>query len=323
MTEADKPENKGSRSVYWLLGAAAGIIGEMYAARHESSADKDQKRANEDALIRATKQTAIATFFIAIAGTLAFFAAIGQIIVANWQYGALHATDEKIGKQVEALNRQLTLLETASGQTDKLIAANTELATAAGRQAEASVKQADAAKQSADAILNLERPYLFAIPRPTQNVQKESADSPPDFEINTNITDLGRVPAVLLSIYRQCMVSGDLPNEARYYRRYMRGALSAIGAGLTLTMPDSCKVDPPLSAADWVDLRANKKVIVQIIFVIYEGALDFTYVYGAAHTIDPFTGRAFSIRSGSYNYERSYQGRISGGAAVPLPTLGE
>jgi hypothetical protein len=119
------------------------------------------------------------------------------------------------------------------------------------------------------------------------------------------------------------MVSGDLPNEARYYRRYMRGALSAIGAGLTLTMPDSCKVDPPLSAADWVDLRANKKVIVQIIFVIYEGALDFTYVYGAAHTIDPFTGRAFSIRSGSYNYERSYQGRISGGAAVPLPTLGE
>jgi hypothetical protein len=62
------------------------------------------KKKNETAPDRAARRTANATWFIA------FFTAV-TICVGLKQWQALHNTDERIGQQVEAMGRQLTLME--------------------------------------------------------------------------------------------------------------------------------------------------------------------------------------------------------------------
>jgi len=68
--------------------------------------------------------------------------------------------------------------------------------------AKAAIDSARAAKQSSDSVANIERPYLFILPKPSKNVPREGP-FPPSEQTPTiifTITDLGRVPAIIRSV---------------------------------------------------------------------------------------------------------------------------
>jgi hypothetical protein len=74
-------------------------------SKQEPSEQNNNNSKNEIDLAKHTRRLSWATWIIAGVGALSFFAAL-------LQWSALRSTDDKIGEQVAALGRQLTLLET-------------------------------------------------------------------------------------------------------------------------------------------------------------------------------------------------------------------
>jgi hypothetical protein len=180
-----------------------------------------------------------------------------------------------------------------------------------------------AAKKSSDAVANIERPYLFIQAHPSQNIPRDgpypTADATPT--IAYTITNFGRVPGVIRSAYVECFVNDGLPTPPRYSAENMHGALNAIGPNLTSAGLPPCKLNSPITSFDWALLKSNTKSVFLITWMIYEGALNATYISGVAYRIDPFTGDAFPTTNAEYNYDRTVEGRLSQGTPVPMPYL--
>jgi hypothetical protein len=79
------------------------IAQSFQAIKHKFQVRRAKKK-NETASDRAARRTANATWFIAL-----FSAVTIGVGLKQWQ--ALHDTDKRIGEQVEAMGRQLTLME--------------------------------------------------------------------------------------------------------------------------------------------------------------------------------------------------------------------
>jgi hypothetical protein len=182
---------------------------------------------------------------------------------------------------------------------------------------------ANAAKQSADAVANIERPYLFIQAHPSQNSPKDgpypSEDKTPT--ITYTVTNIGRVPGVIRSAYIECFVKNELPLPPKYFANKMRGSLNAISPNITGTTFPPCTFDSPITPFNWAALKTSNENIFFIAWLIYEGALNATYISGVAFRIDPFTGDAYPTFNAEYNYDRTAQGRLSEGATVPIPNL--
>lgn len=93
------------------------LIGKFQRETDKPPPNQHNEDSKDDALARYTRHLAVGTWVIAGAGVATFGAAL-------LQWSALHNTDEKIGKQVAAMRDQLAIMQTASDQTDKMIAAN-------------------------------------------------------------------------------------------------------------------------------------------------------------------------------------------------------
>ena len=79
----------------------------------------------------------------------------------------------------------------------------------ARRSADAAKIAAEAAKQSADATLSVERPFIFIEAKPETLAQKDGPDVS-EFAIYLSFTNMGRVPAVIRLIYRECFIASEL-----------------------------------------------------------------------------------------------------------------
>lgn len=99
--QRSRKEKQHSNLIY-----LAALVGKMYAKYNKDRADDNQRKANETALVKATKQAACATIIIAIAALLTLGAAIVQAIIFNRQFGAMKSTDDHIAKQLSVMEEQ-------------------------------------------------------------------------------------------------------------------------------------------------------------------------------------------------------------------------
>jgi hypothetical protein len=97
MTGNQKPDNKKNNRPDNLLLGLVGLISQFYTTSRENRADNDQKKANEKALVDATRKTATATIFIAIFGGITFVTVLIQAII--------------FGRQLDVMQGQLGAME--------------------------------------------------------------------------------------------------------------------------------------------------------------------------------------------------------------------
>jgi len=183
---------------------------------------------------------------------------------------------------------------------------------------------AKAAIDSTKAVTSIERPYLFVLPKPSQNISRDgpfpASDKTPT--ITYSITDLGRVPAIIRATYVDCFVDSTPPSPPRFFPEKVLPSLIAIGINNVGYAPEfGCTFDPPLTLFEWDALKNGTKNIYFVYGLVYEGALDATYISRAIFRIDPFSGKAFPVDATSYNYDRTVSGRVSQGISVPIAVL--
>jgi hypothetical protein len=240
-------------------------------------------------------------------------------IVSFLQWIALQSTDKATHKladaalkQAEAAGRQVIAMQ---GQLDEM--------KAAGKRTDALVNaaqtSAEAAKQSADAVANVERPYIFVLAKPTKVVPKDGPYDPSP-TITYSLANMGRVPAVVRLLYAKCFLADKLGTPT-YSRSKFKNAQSAIAAGQTLTELPVCEFESPLTVDDWGDLRSSKKSAVFMAVILYEGALDYTYVTAVAYQIEFFAGQSYAVGGTLYNYDESAPGRVTRGVQIPVPNI--
>jgi hypothetical protein len=190
----------------------------------------------------------------------------------------------------------------------------------AAKTAQAAKESAAAAQQSSDAIANVERPYIFIVPKPSKIAEKDGP-AYPNPTVSYSVTNFGRVPAIIRLVYTQCFKVQQLSPNPTYSRSKFKPAQSAIAAGATSADFPVCELDAPLIDTDWADIKADKNGIVFTAIFLYEGALDYTYVTTCTYKIDMFTGKAYPLGGTVYNYDKSERGRIIQGAQIPLPNI--
>lgn len=300
---------------------------------HDRSAAKKQ----EDPQDRASRRTANATVFIAIltvavvlVGGLQYLIFKAQLKVMADQLvemkGTGKQTDDLIGAnkslvevangQLETMRDQLEQLKNAGKQTNLLIEANK-------KSADAALKSADAATQTATSTIALERPYFFVLVKIDGAISKDGPfDSVATPSLRYTITNMGRAPGVLRSIYVRCYLQREkLPDRPVIDPNQLRMAQSAVAAGLT--SPDyPCQFEQPFSKQDWLDVAANRAIPIYTAVLVYEGSLDFTYIDTVSYRIDPFNGGLiYPLGIENYTNEQASSGRISKGATPTLPNI--
>jgi hypothetical protein len=294
-----------------------------------------EKESSQD---RASRRTANATVWIAIltvatvvVGGLQYFTFKGQLQVMADQLvemkGTGKQTDELIAAnkkvadaaqgQLETLRGQLNQLRESGKQTDQLIEANKKLT-------EAALKSADAARQSADSTIALERPTLFVLVKVDAPAPKEGPfDSVKTPTLHYTITNMGRVPGILRTMYVRCYLQREtFPDLPVVDTSKLRFAQNAIAAGTTGTEYPPCEFEQPFSKQDWLDVAAGKAIPVYTAILIYEGSLEYTYVDTVSYRVDLFSGGAiYPLGLQNYTNEQASPGRISKGATVNLANI--
>jgi hypothetical protein len=181
-------------------------------------------------------------------------------------------------------------------------------------------KDSAAARQSSEAVGNVERPYIFVIAKPVTLAPKDGPDDQSP-QISYTATNMGRVPAVVRLIYSVCKLVEKLDSQQTVDAAKFRPALTAIQAGLTNSEFPICTFEKPITAEDWADIRADKKMTVFEAIFAYEGALDSTYITSLAYKIDLFSGHAFVIGGSARNYDQKQQGRLSETGKITFPKV--
>lgn len=210
---------------------------------------------------------------------------------------------------LNAIQGQLGEMQATGRQTDDLI--------------KATKQAADAATQAATSTIALERPRFFVLVKVGASVSKEgpfdSVASPP---LHFTITNMGRAPGILRSMYARCYLQrGKLPDLPIVDPSQMRFAQSAVAAGLTT--PDyPCEFEQPFSKQDWLDVAANTAIPIYTAVLVYEGPLDFTYIDTVSYRIDPFNGGLiYPLGLKNYTDDQTQSGRISKGAIPTIPNI--
>ena len=197
-----------------------------------------------------------------------------------------------------------------------------------GRQTDDLIKAtkqaADAAKQSAETTVALERPSFFVLVKVDGTAPKDRPfDSVATPTLSYTITNMGRVPGLLRTVYVRCYLQREkFPDRPIVDTSQMHMTQNAIAAGLTGPGYPPCQFDEPFSKQDWLDIANSKAVPVYTAILIYEGPLDYTYVDTVSYRVDPFVGGAiYPLGMQNYTNEQASQGRVSKGAALNLPNV--
>jgi hypothetical protein len=180
-------------------------------------------------------------------------------------------------------------------------------ATAAKDSADAAKTAAEAAKQSADATIALERPHFFI----TGKFNKPDGTENSNPQIAYSIANIGRVPGIARMVYAECSLKTAFDGLPILSKSKFRSAQTAIGGNLTATEfpPVICGGMTP---ENWTAIHSKAKTIIFQAVVMYEGALNYTYVAMATYTVDPDTGYFYAVGGDDYNYDTSEKGRGSG-----------
>jgi hypothetical protein len=117
MTKEPKSNDPTSRnSISAIVTTIVGLITEIYASDQDCPTN-EHTTSNEAALVRASKRTAIATVFIAIAGILTFGAAILQWLALSSTDVATRDLATAALRQSTAADKQVTAMQ---GQLDEM-----------------------------------------------------------------------------------------------------------------------------------------------------------------------------------------------------------
>ncbi len=142
-------------------------------------------------------------------------------------------------------------------------------------------------------------------------------------KMSYQITNLGRVPGILRLLYVRCFLQtkGDMPDRPVVSAKNFRPALNPIGASLTATEYPPCEFDTSFTEQDWKDIASGQKIPVFMAIAMYDGALDYTYIYTATYRVDVFCGRIYAIGNANYNYDHTERGRFINSPSITIPNV--
>ena len=179
---------------------------------------------------------------------------------------------------------------------------------------------ADAATRAAETTSNLERPYIFAIAKPTKLASKEGPNDP-NPTISYSETNVGRSPATIYWVSSQCLLVDNVSGPPMYPRGTFRDTLRVISPNNNDDTWPPCQFPSAFNDADWQALQDGKKFVLFLIVYVFSGPLDYTYYSTFGFRIDMFTGNAYAIGGSGYNRSGSIEGRTTDSLPKNLPDV--
>lgn len=218
-----------------------------------------------------------------LTGVLAVIAIASAIVTAG-QWWEIHSGSEDTKRLVNAANNQ---------------------ATAAAEAASAAKISATSASKSAEAFVEIERPRLVLA---SANIIQPQGPTDPHPYIGYSFVNMGRMPAVIRLIYKECLIADSLPD----YQEIKKSKFSVVQITLAPNTPmpvddkriSICSFDLEVTEDDYRAVAENRKYIILKLMTAYDGAFSAGYTFSTAVIIAIGKGATNVIGGDAYNYEQ-------------------